>query len=109
MGEGQFEVMMGEFGDAGGRIARPRAGQLGGGKGARCSVKERTAGAVSRAFPFVIVPSPRSFQSPLPFRLFQRMVVGGGWWRMKALLELKKPTLNQAGKGWSPGIIGCSG
>lgn len=26
---------------------------------------------------FVIIPSPRSFWSPLPFRFFQRMVEGG--------------------------------
>lgn len=65
--------------------------------------------AVSRASPFVIIPSPRSFRSPLPFRFFQRMVAGGGWWRMKALLEQKKLTLIQAGKGRSPGVMGFSG
>lgn len=35
------------------------------------------AGPVPRAAWFVIIPSPRSFGSPLPFRFFQRMVAGG--------------------------------
>lgn len=55
-----------------------RAGQFGGGKGLRfCGVKALTAGPVPRAAWFVIIPSPRSFGSPLPFRFFQRMVAGG--------------------------------
>ena len=74
MGEGQFEVMMGRFGAL--WSAHQRQGWTASGRsgGARCRVKEPTAGAVSRAPPCVIVPSPRSFRSPLPFRFFQRMI-----------------------------------
>ena len=78
VGEGQFEVMMGGFGAL--WSARQRQGWTASGRsgGARCRLKEPTAGAVSRAPPCVIVPSPRSFRSPLPFRFFQRMISGGG-------------------------------
>lgn len=39
-------------------------------EGAPCRTEPRAAW-------LVIIPSPRSFGSPLPFRFFQRMVAGG--------------------------------
>lgn len=66
MGEVQFEVMMGEFGT---QVAAELDRLVEWEGFACCGVKQ----------PICIMPSSRSFWSPLLFRLFQRMIARGGW------------------------------
>lgn len=107
VGEGPFEVTTGEFGARVGRSLSPGLDRFVEEMG--CALQSEGAPGQGQC-PVCHRPFPQELSlSPLPFRFFQRMVAGGGWWRMKALLELEKPTLILAGKGRSPGTLGCSG
>lgn len=110
MGEGQFEVMKGKFGARVGRWLLEGLDSLVEERGCALQSEAGHGRASLPCSPVCHRPFPQELSVASPFPLLSENGRGeGGWWRMKALLELKKPTLILAGKGWSLGAMGCSG
>lgn len=72
-------------------------------------MKELTAGPVPCAAWFVIIPSPRSFGSPLPFRFFQRMVAGGRVVENKSRAGAEEANSESGREGLVTEVMVCPG